>query len=44
MCFRRLLYVSVEIDHLLYMNCGVIIYTLSVSGTKINDSRYALVI
>ena len=44
MCFRRLLYVRIEIDQLQCVNCWVIIHCLSVSCTKINHSRCALVI
>ena len=44
MCFRRLLFVRIEIDQLQCVNCWVIIYCLSVSCTKINHSRCALVI
>ena len=44
MCFRRLLCVRIEIDQLPCMNCWVIIHCLSVSCTKINHSRCALVI
>ena len=44
MCFRRLLCVRIEIDQLQCVNCWVIIHSLSVSCTKINHSRCALVI
>ena len=44
MCFRRLLCVRIEIDQLQCANCWVIIHCLSVSCTKINHSRCALVI
>ena len=44
MCFRRLLSVRIEIDQLQCVNCWVIIHCLSVSCTKINHSRCALVI
>ena len=44
MSFRRLLCVRIEIDQLVYVNCWVIIHCLSVSCTKINHSRCALVI
>ena len=44
MCFRRLLCVRIEIDQLQCVNCWVIIHCLSVSCTKINHSRCALVI
>ena len=44
MCFRRLLCVRIEIDQFQCVNCWVIIYCLSVSCTKINHSRCALVI
>ena len=44
MCFRRLLCVRIEIDQLQCVNRWVIIHCLSVSWTKINHSRYALVI
>ena len=44
MCFRRLLCVRIEIDQLQGVNCWVIIHCLSVSCTKINHSRCALVI
>ena len=44
MCFRGLLCVRIEIDQLKCVNCLVIIHCLSVSCTKINHSRYALVI
>ena len=44
MCFRCLLCVRIEIDQLLCVNCCVIIHCLSVSCTKINHSRCALVI
>ena len=44
MCFRRLLCVRIEIDQLQCVNCWVIIHCLSVSCTKINYSRCALVI
>ena len=44
MCFRRLLCVRIEIDQLHCVNCWVIIHCLSVSCTKINHSRCALVI
>ena len=44
MCFRRLLCVRIEIDQLHCVNCWVIIHCLSVSCTKINHSRYTLVI
>ena len=44
MCFRHLLCVRIEIDQLQCVNCWVIIHCLSVSCTKINHSRYALVI
>ena len=44
MCFRRLLCVRVEKDQLQCVNCWVIIHCLSVSCTKINHSRCALVI
>ena len=44
MCFRRLLCVRIEIDQLKCVNCWVIIHCLSVSCTKINHSRCALVI
>ena len=43
-CFRRLLCVRIEIDQLQCVNCWVIIHCLSVSCTKINHSRCALVI
>ena len=44
MYFRRLLCVRIEIDQFHCVNCWVIIHCLSVSCTKINHSRYALVI
>ena len=44
MCFRHLLCVRIEIDHLQCVNCWVISHCLSVGCTKINHSRYALVI
>ena len=44
MCFRLLLSVRIEIDQLQCVNCWVIIHCLSVSCTKINHSRCALVI
>ena len=44
MCFRRLLRVNIEIDQLQCVNCWVIIHCLSVSCTKINHLRCALVI
>ena len=44
MCFRRLLCVRIEIDQHQCVNRWVIIHCLSVSCTKINHSRYALVI
>ena len=44
MCFRRLFCVRIEIDQLQCVNCWVIIHCLSVSCTKINHSRCALVI
>ena len=44
MCFHRLLCVRIEIDQLKCVNCWVIIQCLSVSCTKINHSRCALVI
>ena len=44
MCFRHLLCVRIEIDRLQCVNCWVIIHCLSVSCTKINHSRCALVI
>ena len=44
MCFRRSLCVRIEIDQLQCVNCWVIIHCLSVSCTKINHSRCALVI
>ena len=44
MCFRRLLCVRIEIDQLQCVHCWVIIHCLSVSCTKINHSRCALVI
>ena len=44
MCFRRLLCVRIEIDQLQCVNCWVIIHCLSVSCTKLNHSRCALVI
>ena len=44
MCFRRLLCVRIEIDQLQCVNWSVIIHCLSVSCTKINHSRCALVI
>ena len=44
MYFRRLLCVRIEIDQLECVNCWVIIHCLSVSCTKINHSRCALVI
>ena len=44
MCFRCLLSVRIEIDQLQCVNCWVIIHCLSVSCTKINHSRCALVI
>ena len=44
MCFRPSLCVRIEIDQLQCVNCRVIIHCLSVSCTKINHSRYALVI
>ena len=44
MCFRRLLFVRIERDQLQCVNCWVIIHYLSVSCTKINHSRCALVI
>ena len=44
MCFGRILCVRIEIDQLQCMNCWVIIHCLSVSCTKLNHSRYALVI
>ena len=42
--FRCLLCVRIEIDQLQCVNLWVIIHCLSVSCTKINHSRYALVI
>ena len=44
MCFRRLLCVRIEINQLQCVNCWIIIHSLSVSCTKINHSRCALVI
>ena len=44
MCFRRLLCVRIEIDQLHCVNYWVIIHWLSVSWSKINHSRCALVI
>ena len=44
MCFRHLLCVRIEIDQLQCVNCWVIIHCSSVSCTKINHSRWALVI
>ena len=44
MCFRSLLCVRIEIDQLQCVNCWVIIHCLSVSCTKINHSRCALMI
>ena len=44
MCFRRLLCVRIEIDQLYCVIYWVIIHCLSVSWTKINHSRYVLVI
>ena len=44
MCFLRLLCVRIEIDQPQCVNCWVIIHCLSVSCTKINHSRCALVI
>ena len=44
MCFRRLLYIGIEIDQHQCVNCLVIIHCLSVSCTKINHSCYTLVI
>ena len=44
MCFRRLLCVRIEIDQLQCVDCWVIIHCLSISCTKINHSRCALVI
>ena len=44
MCFRCLLCVRIEIDQLQCVNCWVITHCLSVSCTKINHSRCALVI
>ena len=44
MCFRRLFCVRIEIDQPQCVNCCVIIHCLSVSCTKINHSRCALVI
>ena len=44
MCFCRLLFVRIEIDQLQCVNYWVIIHGLSVSCTKINHSRCALVI
>ena len=44
MCFRRLLCVRIEIDQVQCVNCWVMIHCLSVSCTKINHSRYMLVI
>ena len=44
MCFRRLLWVRIEIDQLQCVNRWVIIHCLSVSCTKINHLRCALVI
>ena len=44
LCFCSLLCVRIEIDQLQCVNCWVIIHFLSVSCTKINHSRYALVI
>ena len=44
MCFRRLFCVRIEIDQPQCVNCLVIIHCLSVSCTKINHSRCALVI
>ena len=43
-CFRRLFCVRIEIDQPQCVNCCVIIHCLSVSCTKINHSRCALVI
>ena len=43
-CIRRLSCVRIEIDQLQCVNCWVIIHCLSVSCTKINHSRCALVI
>ena len=43
-CFCHLLCVRIEIDQLRCVNCWVIIHCLSVSCTKINHSRCALVI
>ena len=44
MCFRSLLCVRIEIDQLQCVNCWVIIHCLSVSCTKKNHLRCALVI
>ena len=44
MCFRLLLSVRIKIDQLQCVHCWVIIHCLSVSCTKINHSRCALVI
>ena len=44
MCFRRLFCVRIEIDQPQCVNWWVIIHCLSVSCTKINHSRCALVI
>ena len=44
MFFHRLMSVRIEIDQLQCVNCWVIIHCLSVSCTKINHSRCALVI
>ena len=43
MCFCRLMCVRIEIDQLQCVNCWVIIHCLSVSCSKINHLRYALV-
>ena len=40
--FHRFLYVRIEIDQLLCVNCWVIIHCLSVSCMQINHSRFAL--
>ena len=44
MCFPRLFCVRIEIDQPQCVNCCLIIHCLSVSCTKINHSRCALVI
>ena len=43
-CVCRLLCVRIEMDQLQFVNCWLIIHCLSVSCTKINHSRWALVI